>query len=727
MGSQSAQVPATAIERHTSDSVSAWLLRTRQTAIALSLGLNGLLRIDHWGTGIANASIEEVTALRVPLRRRNKLFADNEPLAYPIFGDPVFVDPCLSVAGKDNTREARFAFHADRIAELDGFPVLELDFVDPLLDLMLTHRFTVYPDYDIVGREVELVNNGQVAVKIERILTGGLPLPPGEYETWTLHGDSHRDFGVERRTLLPGAFVVESREGFAAHQAHPWFAVAPVGSTSEEAGPVWFGELAWTGSFLITFEVKRNRALAISAGIHPFDFCWHLTPGERFVTPVLYTGFSEAGMSSASQCLHRFEAEQVLPEQRRDVPRPIQYNSWYTTTFSVDVENQIAFARQAAAIGAEVFILDDGWFLGRDGDEWGLGDWQVDRRKFPNGLDPLIQEVHHLGMSFGIWVEPEMISPRSVLYRDHPDWIFHYEGREPILSRNQLILNFARDDVRTHMLDQLRVLLRENAIDYLKWDHNRPLLDGGWPSAPVERQSEAWVRHMRGVYEVYEALNAEFPAIFMESCAGGGARTDWGILRLTDAAWIGDNADPADRLVTQFGFSRAHSAITMGNWVVDAPDPVTRRVSPLAFRFHVAMQGILGISANILAWTPDEFAEARALISLYKELRSTIQRGRQYWLLSPRPVGPAAVQYVDDSQRESVLFVYQVRGTFGVGPYRVRLRGLDPQQRYRREDDGVESNGSALMAIGVPLVDRFDRWGPALDWRSEVQVWRAID
>jgi alpha-galactosidase len=268
-------------------------------------------------------------------------------------------------------------------------------------------------------------------------------------------------------------------------------------------------------------------------------------------------------------------------------------------------------------------------------------------------------------------------------------------------------------------------LSEHGTIDFLKWDHNRHWTEVDWPEQP-ERRREAWVRHVLGLYEVLARLRYEFPHLLIETCASGGGRADLGMLRLTDQAWVSDNTDAADRLTIQYGYSHAHSARTMVNWVTDVPNQQTGRVAPLEFRFHVAMMGVLGIGGDIRRWSAAELPSARALIARYKAIRPTVQQGSQYWLLPPAPTGPCAVQYVSSAGEETVLLLYEVRGELGKGARRVRLRGLQPQRRYRRESDGAESTGAALMAAGVPASFESSAHG-GLDWRSEIQVWRATD
>jgi alpha-galactosidase len=375
----------------------------------------------------------------------------------------------------------------------------------------------------------------------------------------------------------------------------------------------------------------------------------------------------------------------------------------------------------------ELFVVDDGWFGARDHEGAGLGDWFINRAKFPNGLGELIQAVQQLGMRFGIWVEPEMVNPDSELYRAHPDWAYHVNGREPTLGRNQLVLNLARAEVVDHLTEQLRRLLSDHgAIDFVKWDHNRSWTEVGWPEQP-ELQREVWTRHVFGVYEILRRLRSEFPNVWFESCAGGGGRADLGMLRWADQVWTSDNTDAADRLEIQYGYSRAHTPRVMVNWVTDVPNQQTGRTTPLSFRFHVAMQGVLGIGGDISAWSEAELEEAARLIAEYKRIRPLVQFGKQYWLQRPASTGPCGVQYVSPDGEQTVVFVYQVRGLRGAGVRRVRLHGLRADRRYQRSSDGTESTGTALMGAGIPMnVVEPGAKSAVLDWQSGLQIWRAM-
>ncbi len=700
----------------------AWVLETQAASLALWLGPGDTLYLPHWGA--SGGSVAEAYLPRVsPNRPSEAGFLDGQPLAYPAYGMSTFKEPCLVVQTEGGARGVRFEFVSDAI---DG-DSLELQFQDPLLHLQVTLRFRVYAVLDLVARSVLLRNLGSQTLLLERVLSAALPLPPDQYDALTLHGQWGREFTLHQQPLHPGRLTSGSTRGLSSHEAHPWFAVRPRGEQAEHHGRVWFGSLAWSGNWLLVFDGERNDALNIVIGMHPFDFSWRLGPNESFESPELVCGYSEAGIGGASRLLHRFEETHQLPANHRERPRPVLYNSWEATGFDVQVDQQVELARRAAAMGVELFVVDDGWFGARDHDRAGLGDWTVNLQKFPNGLRELIDEVHRLGMGFGIWVEPEMVNPDSELFRAHPDWAYHALDRTATLGRNQLVLNFARPAVREAIYSQLHAVLSEHGrVDFVKWDHNRAWTEVGWPEQPTQ-QREVWVRHVLGLYEVLGRLRAAFPHLLIESCAGGGGRADLGVLRWTDQVWTSDNTDAADRLTIQYGYSLAHSPRVMVNWVTDVPNAQTGRVAPLEFRFHVAMQGVLGIGGDIAEWSASDLASAAALVAQYKQLRPLVQHGRQYWLRPPAAIGPCGVQYVAEDGAATAVMLYQVRGLRGAGARRMRLRHLQAERGYRREADGVKSTGAALMAAGITadLVNTGDRH-PTLDWRSSVQVWRAV-
>jgi len=507
--------------------------------------------------------------------------------------------------------------------------------------------------------------------------------------------------------------VLESRRGSTGHQANPWFAIQ-AGAPDEDHGEVWFGALAWSGSWRITVEQDQLDAVRVTGGFNPFDFGYVLHPGERLETPVFYGGYSAHGLGGASRLLHRYQLEHVLPRREGPgpgavpKPRPVIYNSWEATYFDVTEAGQMALAEKAAALGVDRFVMDDGWFGQRRNDRAGLGDWYVNPEKFPNGLEPLIDAVHSLGMDFGLWVEPEMVNPDSDLYREHPDWVLNFPGRPRSEGRNQLVLNLARADVRDHVLEVLDGLLKENDIAFLKWDYNRNWSEPGWDQLPPREQKRVYVDFPRNVYGILKELRRRHPGVEIESCSGGGGRVDLGILEYVDEVWPSDNTDPFDRLTQQDGFTYAYTPQVMMAWVTESPHWLNRRTTSLAYRMLSAMQGSLGIGANITRWTAEETALAARLIRAYHEVQATIVQGDLYRLISPRNGSAfSATQTVSRDRSQSVVFVFIHSTQEGRGFPRLKLKGLDPAADYTLVPiEGKARTGTPPVASGAWWMNR---------------------
>jgi alpha-galactosidase len=406
--------------------------------------------------------------------------------------------------------------------------------------------------------------------------------------------------------------------------------------------------------------------------------------------------------------LHAYQLAEVLPKPQNAQLRPVIYNSWYATTFDIHVDQQINLAKKARDMGVELFMMDDGWFGARDNDRAGLGDWQPSKAKFPEGLKPLTDAVHGLGMTFGLWVEPEMVNPDSDLYRAHPDWVFHFPDRPRTQQRNQLILNFSKPEVTEHLFAVLDQLLSENDIDFIKWDMNRHVAEPGWSEAPLAQQREVWVRHTRGVYSVIDRLRARHPKVLWESCSGGGGRADIGILSRMDQVWASDNTDPLDRLFIQEGYTHAFAPKTMVAWVTDNPDGINQRSPSLAFRYHCAMMGTLGVGGNLLKFTEAETKESTFWVNEYKTIRPLVQEGRHFRLRSPSESGFSAFQYASADRSSAVLFAFLHSAQFGNQLPAIRLQGLKPDGFYKVEPRAFAGKGpmAAQTLSGAALMER---------------------
>lgn len=669
-----------------------WLIETQHSAYALGLNPAGLLAHCYWGPRLPFTADyppppapAEWSSFDMP--------AHLTPEEYPAHAALRFGEPCLSLVFADGTRDLVLGFVE---ASIDG-EELHITLRDEALQLALTLHYRAHPAYDLIERWVTISNQGHQPLRIERVWSALWHLPPADYPYRLSHltGRWADELRLRRERMPQGTTVLESRRLTSSHHHHPAFALDR-GDASEEHGEVWFGALAWSGNWKLAAELTDFGATRLGIGLNDWDFAWQLGPGEQFVTPACYGGYSQHGFGPMSRALHDLVRDQLLPHH--NAPRKVLYNSWEATAFAVDLASQSRLAELAAAMGVELFVMDDGWFHGRDSDRAGLGDWWPDQRKFPQGLNPLIERVNGLGMDFGLWVEPEMVSPDSELYRAHPDWAIHFPSRPPSTARNQLILNLARPDVQEHLIGLLDTLLAAHNIAFVKWDMNRNVSEPGWPSAPGEPR-EIWVRYVQGLYHVWGELRRRHPSVIWQSCSGGGGRADLGILRLADQIWVSDNTEPTARLHIQEGFSQFYPASTMEAWVTD----MGAAHLSLEYRFHVSMCGALGVGGNLLHWSADQRAEAAALIARYKAVRHIVQAGDLFRLRSPAASPISALQYVSKDRSASLLFVFRTHMPPQLALPPILLRGLDPQARYTVEGIAEPRSGAAWMQIGLNL------------------------
>jgi alpha-galactosidase len=635
----------------------------------------------------------------------------NTNTEYPGWGGRFYSEPSLKVTLADGARDLVLKY-ADQ--KIDG-DTLELTLKDIKYDLRVTLIYRVYRAEDVIRKSTRIENGTKETITLDSAQSGVWYLPRDQqYRLTYASGRWAGEDQLQQEPIRQGTVVLESRRGNTSHQMSPWFAIDAKGTADQQHGSVWFGALAWSGNWKIAVEETPMHQVRVTGGFSDFDFSFPLKPGEHLETPAYYGGFSANGFGGVSRSLHRLELNEILPDHNQPHVRPVLYNSWEATEFNVNEDGQKTLAEKAAKIGVERFVMDDGWFGARNDDHAGLGDWVVNRQKFPNGLQPLIKYVNGLGMDFGLWFEPEMVNPNSDLYRAHPDWAMHFTDRPRTEARNQLVLNMARDDVKEYIFAALDKVLSENNIKFIKWDMNRHFSEPGWPEAPIAEQKEIWVKYVWNVYDIMERLRAKHPGLEIESCSGGGGRVDLGVMRYTDEVWTSDNTEAFDRLRIQEGFSYAYAPKVMMAWVTDVPN-MNDRSTPLIYRFLVAMQGSLGIGSNLNKWTQSEFDLASKMITYYKSTRETIQTGNLYRLLSPREGELTANEYVAKDGKQAVLFVFLHSQQLRSPMPKIYLAGLDANATYRlkRIDNKVMDSqeaytGSYLMNEGVSLALKGD-------------------
>ena len=662
-----------------------WVLSGPTSSYAVHLTEDDELLHLHWGPAIALADAEELAARPLPVGSSFESPLDGHE-EYPVEGGPRFARPALSV----RTPERRGTEWTFERYDTEG-DELSLRFRDAGLAITLHYRTRG----DVVERWTSLGNDGNEALELLRADSAVWTLP--EREGWQLsqlHGRWAAESRLVRSGLTYGEKVIGSRRGHTGHQHLPWVALDT--DATEERGEVYGCALGWSGSWRIAVAQLPDARVQIGGGAGYDDSgLLLLAPGESFTTPVFAGLWSDAGFGGASRTWHAYQRTYVIPDADQD--RPVLYNSWEATQFDISEDQQEVLAQRAAALGVELFVVDDGWFGKRTSDRAGLGDWTPNPDRFPAGLKPLADRVHALGMQFGIWVEPEMVNEDSDLYRAHPDWVQYQEGRKRTEFRNQLVLNLAREDVQEYLWEQLDGLLSSAPIDYVKWDFNRCFTDAGWPGDPYPQR--LWVDHVRALYALFDRLRAAHPGVAFESCSGGGGRIDLGIMSRTDQVWTSDNTDPLDRLAIQHGFSQIHPARVMAAWVTDSPNTqLNDRVSSLRFRFVSAMAGVLGVGGDLSEWTEEELAEARRWVDLYKEIRPLVQHGDLHRLRPPRG-GLSAVQYVRGD--ETVVLALLQSQHYGEPLPALRLRGLDPTASYECLETGEVHRGAVLLHHGL--------------------------
>ena len=682
-----------------------WILETQQTAYTLGIHPNGMLVHRYWGAKLPRLEdypSDIVTGdsvkgslggmVETPFDGLGNLL----PEEYPAQAGTKTIEPCLKVTFSDGVRDVVLRFERAEIVSESEVPELEIHLRDAHYPLEVVLHYRVWEAYDLIVRWAAVFNHGETPIVLERFWSAQWHPPVGgHYYLSHLTGRWANEFQMRREPLLEGVKVLESRRLTTSHHHSPWFAIDR-GQIEEEHGDLWFGVLAWSGNWKIAAEVTSFATTRVSIGLNDWDFAWQLDPGQSLTAPSSYAGFTPHGYGAASRTLHDFIRDVVIPHGNN--PHKVLFNSWETTFFAVDEASQMRFADMAADMGIELFVMDDGWFHGRDSDHSSLGDWWPDEQKFPNGLGPLIEHVNRLGMDFGLWIEPEMVNPDSELYRQHPDWVIHFPTRSRTEARNQLILNVAKPEVQDYLIQAIDTLLADYNIAFIKWDMNRNVSEPGWSDAPADPR-ELWVRYVWGVYRIWSTLRERHPNVIWQSCSGGGGRADLGILRLADQVWVSDNTIPTSRLTIQAGFSQVFPAMTMESWVTDMGEDFL----PLKFRFHVSMLGSLGVGADLRKWNDRDFAEARQWIALYKEIRPIIQQGDMFRLNIPFDFTTSAIQYVSKDKLTSVLFVFAIYRTDPSLLLLVYPRGLDSNAVYSVEGLSEKRSGAAWMSLGIRL------------------------
>ncbi|MCH3972292.1 MAG: alpha-galactosidase [Oscillospiraceae bacterium] len=642
---------------------------------------------------------------------------DNLPQEYPAYGNGDFRVPAFEAAYPNGSTVTDLRCCAHRIIKgkpkLQGLPAtytespeeaetLELTMQDTLSGLEAVLLYTIFTGNGAIARSVRFVNRGKKEIRLNRVLSASVDFTDDQFDLLTLDGAHANERNIARRPLAPGTQLVDSCRGASSHQHNPFFALLRK-NTGEASGEAYSMNLVYSGNFLAEVQTDQFHTARMNIGINPFDFSWLLKPGEEFQSPEAVLVYSDKGLDGMSQIYHPLYRRRLCRGKFRDAQRPVLINSWEAAYFNFNEDSILKLASEAAKVGIELLVLDDGWFGRRDDDNSSLGDWVVNRKKLPGGLAGLGEKTHRMGLKFGIWLEPEMVSEDSNLYRTHPEWCLHVNGRVRSKGRNQLVLDLSRKDVCHYITDAVEEVLSSAPIDYVKWDMNRHMTEVGSALLPPERQRETAHRYMLGLYQVLEEITSRFPDILFESCSGGGGRFDPGFLYYMPQTWASDNTDAVCRQKIEYATSLVYPPITIGSHVSASPNEQVGRIAPLSTRGLTAMSGCFGYELDLGQLTEQEREEIRRQVQLYKELRPMIQFGTQHRLLSPFEGNEAAWLFLSQDQSDAAVFYFKVLAEPAAPVHILRLRDLDPSAQYQDTDTKAVYGGDELMYAGLTV------------------------
>jgi len=649
--------------------------------------------------------------------RERMSFNDCFPTEYSTHGLGDFRESCLVIKDWNGHSVCGITYRDHKIykgkPKLEGLPAtygdenscttLEITCSDNVLNLEVVLVYTVFENLDAITRSVRVKNRSENDIKLEKVLSACVDFDGIDYDIISLHGSWGRERKVHRTPVSYGKRSIESVRGISSHQTNPFIALTDK-DANEDYGNVYGFNFVYSGNFIAVVEGGQFDTTRVVMGIHPANFEWNLAPGEEFIAPEVVMVYSDSGIGKMTRTFHDLYRNHLIRGRYRDRKRPVLLNCWEATYFDFDTDKLLSIAREASKLGIELLVMDDGWFGKRNSDNCSLGDWYVNEEKIKGGLKYLVDEVNKLGLEFGIWFEPEMISPDSDLYRAHPDWCIHVPGRTPVLSRNQYVLDLTNEEAAEYVYSRLRDILSSANITYVKWDMNRQLTDVGSSFLPKEKQGEIMHRYVLAVYRLLDRLTTEFPHILIEGCSGGGGRFDPGILYYCPQIWCSDNTDAIERLAIQSGTAMVYPLSTIGAHVSDCPNHIMGRTTPFETRGYVALAGTFGYELDVTRISEEDRKLIPKQVEMYHKYNDLIRAGDYYriacyadnhqydcWAVVSKDKSEALVTYIQVLHRPN----YKSR--------RIRLKGLDENAVYRDTETNSVYSGSALMNVGLNI------------------------
>jgi alpha-galactosidase len=664
---------------------------------------------------------------------RRTYSTDTLPLEYSCNGTGDFRISAIAVQHSDGSNALDLRFESYAIKEgkysIQGMPsvydegnqaqTLEITLKDTASGVKVVLKYGVFSSLDIITRSVVVVNTGEETIKLTKAHSMCLDFPYGDFEWIHFYGRHTMERQFERTPLIHGIQESSSKRGTSSHHQNPTMILCEK-DCSETNGSCVGAMLVYSGSFQTKVEYDQQNQTRITMGISDDSFAWNLKPNEEFYTPEVVLSYSGKGLERLTHNFHRIVRHNICRGKYKLIERPVLINNWEATYFDFNEEQLYNIAKKSAELGVDMFVMDDGWFGKRDSDNSGLGDWFVNEDKLKGGLKPLVDKVTALGMKFGIWFEPEMVSEDSDLYRTHPDWAIQIPNRKPNRSRYQLVLDMTRNDVRDYLFSVIYDILNSADISYVKWDMNRSICD--WYSNGLDSNSQGEMAHryVLGLYDLLERLTTAFPNVLFEGCSGGGGRFDAGILAYCPQIWCSDDTDAFLRTKIQYGTSYFYPTSTVGSHVSCVPNHQSGRVTSMEARSVTAMAGSFGYELDLNKVSDEEKAQVKEDIKRFKEYGSLIHNGDYYRLSDTMHDNYSVWQYVSEDKSKVLVqgIVYQSRSN--TIRYNIKLRGLDENKKYKLSGTEEIYTGRALMCGGILLPKEWGDYFPIEFYFTEV-------
>lgn len=651
-----------------------------------------------------------------PYRTNDATFSlDNALQEFPGFDSGDYREPAFEMTHPDGAKATQFKYASHTIysgkKRLEGLPAtyvveddeaetLEITLADDIRGIRATLSYTIYRDRSVITKSVQYQNTSEHTIQLNRALSSCVDFDDAAFDLLQLPGAWAREKQIVKTPLAMGIHVLDSKRGASSTHQQPFIALLRK-NTTEHHGDVYGFHFVYSGSFTIRTEVDTFSQTRVLVGINPHNFGWQLEPNDIFQTPEVVLVYAKNGLNDMSHTFHSLYTERLARGEHQLQERPVLINNWESTYFQFDEQKLLNLADGAKALGAELFVLDDGWFEARNDDTTSLGDWIVDRKKLPSGLASLSSQIHERGLKFGLWFEPEMISEQSQLFKAHPDWHIHVDGYPTSLGRNQLVLDFSRQEVRAEIVRQMTEILDAVPIDYIKWDMNRNMTEIGSRGLTPQQQMELPHRYMLGLYEVIDYLTERYPHILFENCSGGGGRFDPGMAYYMPQSWASDNTDAIERIKIQYGTSLIFPPVMICAQLSESPNHQVGRITPLQTRADVAMSANFGIMLDLNKESQATLDAVQQDIAWYKKHRQLIQFGRFSRLISPYESNFAGWSFTAPNQEESLVFFFKILGAASEPFLRLQLRDLNPEYMYAIGD--TTYSGEELMKFGLYL------------------------